>query len=172
MTTKHEGLPPELVFEADGHVSELGLACVADGESALLPAAALAHLDRCEPCGRRLGEATLLSLVAGEALAVAVRRVRRPLPIAAIAAAAAILAVTAGPAVVEAVRGVPGLIVGVVSWLPAMARVGGAFVRSEPAAVGPWLFALKTVSALLLLVMAFKVARVTARVRSFEGGVR
>ncbi len=63
-----EQLPDELVFEADGHVSEVALTCVADGEIAIVPPQALSHLEGCEQCTARLGAAALLSIGVGEAL--------------------------------------------------------------------------------------------------------
>jgi len=61
-------LPDDLLFEADGHVTEVALACLADGEIALLDAEAVAHVDRCDTCTARLGASALRSLVATEAL--------------------------------------------------------------------------------------------------------
>ena len=63
-----EQLPDELVFEPDGHVGEVALSCLADGEVALVPSKALAHIDACEQCTARLGAAALLSIGIGEAL--------------------------------------------------------------------------------------------------------
>lgn len=63
-----EQLPDELVFEPDGHVGEVALSCLADGEVALLPPKALAHIDDCEQCTARLGAAALLSIGVGETL--------------------------------------------------------------------------------------------------------
>ncbi|MFO0762903.1 MAG: hypothetical protein U0359_41085 [Byssovorax sp.] len=69
MTTRDpEKLPDDLVFEPDGHLSEVGLTCLADGEVTILPAAALAHAEGCDQCTARLGSVALLSLGVGEAL--------------------------------------------------------------------------------------------------------
>jgi hypothetical protein len=75
-----ERIPDEALFEPDGHLGELALACIADGEVSLVGAAAageegepvcaaLAHLERCDACTHRLGEVALLSVAAGELLA-------------------------------------------------------------------------------------------------------
>ncbi|MGD0529506.1 MAG: hypothetical protein ABSE49_30490 [Polyangiaceae bacterium] len=66
-----EKLPRELVWEG-AHVSELGLTALADGETALLDAGAIAHVDTCEWCAGRLGRAALLA----EAVGHAVKQVR------------------------------------------------------------------------------------------------
>jgi hypothetical protein len=191
MTTTRTGLPPDLIFAPDGHVTELCLGCVADGELALVPLAALDHLDGCARCGERLGQAALLSLDVGDALRAASRRApvpvveatpvpvsprraaraRRPLPLAAIAVAVVIAVVTAGPALVDAVDGVPSLVVGVLSWLPTVARIGAAFLRGAPAAVGPWALGLEVASAAMFVVAGLSVARAMSRARSVEGGV-
>jgi hypothetical protein len=69
MTTNDHTLPREVIFGPDGHLAEVALSCVADGQLDLVPAAALAHLDGCDHCAHLLGEAALLSVSAGEALA-------------------------------------------------------------------------------------------------------
>ncbi|MEO7330092.1 MAG: hypothetical protein ABI193_16070 [Minicystis sp.] len=100
-----EQLPDELVFEPDGHVGEVALGCVADGEVAIVPPLALAHIDGCELCTARLGAAALLSIGVGETLRIDVvlAEVAR--------ATQAIVAKTALPATPgvkeEAVRGAP-----------------------------------------------------------------
>ena len=150
MTTHDpEALAPELIFEPDGHLTELCLTCLSDGELALVPRGALDHLDACEPCARRLGEAALLSVATGEALrspppaaaplalgspapgAAAVptgsaspRRTRRPLPVVAIAVALLVVALTAGPALLEAACELPRAVSGVVGLLLFAARPG------------------------------------------------
>jgi hypothetical protein len=189
MTTTHDGLPPDLIFEPDGHVTELCLGCVADGELAIVPAGALAHLDGCALCGERLGKLALLALDVGDALRaipvpalaarteatpvpVSPRRARRPLPLAALAVAVVIALVTAGPALLDAAHAVPALVAGMLSWLPIAVRIGAALARGAPAAMGPWALTLKVASAAVFVVAGLSVARVTSRVRSVEGGVR
>ena len=49
---KKEQLPPELVWQEDGHLGEPAVAAVADAE-AVVPADAEAHADQCELCTRR-----------------------------------------------------------------------------------------------------------------------
>jgi hypothetical protein len=208
MTTTQAGLSPELIFEADGHVSELGLTCVADGEIELVPQAALDHLDGCEACGARLGEAALRSVEAGEALRQAAltpaalalgpvvaelppgpcatalapvstaplspRRLRRPLPVAAIAAALLVAVLTAGPALADAVSALPSYLAAAFGWLPMLARVARALLVSGPAALGPYALALKSGSAVFFVLAGFTVARAATRRRAamVEGGGR
>ena len=199
MTTRtHEGLSPDLIFEPDGHLTELCLTCVSDGQLSLVPEGALDHLDACEPCGRRLGEAALLSVEIGEALRAAPRvvasvvpavvratpaafvsapptprRVRRPLPIAAIAAALLVAVVTAGPAlfdVAHVAHEVPSAISGIFGLLLLSARVGATVLRASSSGLAPLL--VKCASALVFVVLGLQVARVRSRARSWQGGVQ
>jgi hypothetical protein len=62
-----EGLPLELASRPDGHLSELALTAVADGEADLLPVETREHLDGCGACQARLGDAALLAVVSAGA---------------------------------------------------------------------------------------------------------
>ncbi len=71
MTTMNDTLPEDLVFQPDGHLTEVALTCAADGQLDILGALqqrAHDHLDDCERCAHLLGEAALLSVHAGESL--------------------------------------------------------------------------------------------------------
>lgn len=62
-----EFLPRELVFE-EGHLTEIGLSALADGEDALLPADVREHAATCEACGHALHALTRQSVLLTEAL--------------------------------------------------------------------------------------------------------
>jgi len=193
MTMKQPGLTPDLIFEPDGHVSDLCVTCVADGELALVLQPALDHLDACDACCARLGDAALLSVAAGEALAqlpavavaqvaspaaiapetlapVSPQRARRPMPIAAIAAALVIATLSAWPTLSE----LPSLAAAAVGWIPTLLRVARSVLLSGPSVLGPWALALKGASALLFLLAGLQVARISERRRAMaiEGGER
>ncbi len=151
------------------------------------------HLDDCESCGERLGHAALFAVLAGDALrerplamplattaparalpvaaplsggaASSGVRKRRPFPMPAIAAALALVALTAGPAVIDAIQGIPG----VIAALPFLVRVASAFVRA-PWVVGSTALLFKGVSALLLAAIGLQVARTTSRSASWQQG--
>lgn len=78
-------LPLELVF-ADGHLTEVGVATLADGEDALVPAEARAHAHSCEQCSSALGREALHSMALGEVVRTAafeeraVAHAREPAP--------------------------------------------------------------------------------------------
>jgi len=195
-----ERLPADLTFAPDGHLTDLCLTCVSDGELGLVPPGALDHLDACEPCARRLGESALLAVVAGEELRAAAdaalvhltaplfvppvsavvpvasaapvspRRVRRPVPFAAIAFASLVAAATAAPALVESAREVPRVVSGMVGLLLFSVRVGSALLRASSSGSVPLL--VKSVSAVVFLMVGLQVARVRSRARSWQGGVQ
>jgi hypothetical protein len=82
MTTEnHAELPESLCFEADGHVTDVVVTCLADGEITLIPPAAAAHVDACDACTARLGVEALLSVGATDALLAAANAARAPAPI-------------------------------------------------------------------------------------------
>jgi hypothetical protein len=56
------GIDASVVWEPDGHLSELALSVLVDGEAALLPTDAASHAQLCADCGKRLGALAQLSL--------------------------------------------------------------------------------------------------------------
>jgi hypothetical protein len=61
-------LPLELLFEDDGHLSEIALTAIADGQDAIVGREAHAHAADCDGCTRKLGAAALLSTSLSDAL--------------------------------------------------------------------------------------------------------
>ncbi len=99
------------------------------------------------------------------------RRARRPLPVAAIAAALLVSLLTAGPSFFDTLRGVPGAIADAGRALPFLFRVASAFMRA-PWDQGSTALLVKCASALVLAVIGLQVARLTTRAQSLqEGGV-
>ena len=68
-------LPADLVWQDNGHLSDIVLSTIADGEIEIVPLEAHTHLEHCEECTTRFGAEALLSVHAGELLAE-VSRVR------------------------------------------------------------------------------------------------
>lgn len=195
-------LSADLLFEADGHVSEVVLACLADGEIGLVPDPAAAHVDACDTCTARLGAAALRSIEAGEALQemgamrastelsateahlVALplptaapsqdvtppgssRRARRPLPVAAIAAALLVAIVAGAPGFLDTAATLPGLLRSV----PVLVRVVIGILRGAPEGLLTVALLLKWVSAVILIIAGFVVARTMTQKRSLQGGM-
>jgi len=73
-TQSDDKLPPELTWEADGHLTEVALTLLADGEAALIDEGAAPHVAGCEACSARLGTAALMALRVGEELPVIAAR--------------------------------------------------------------------------------------------------
>ncbi len=84
MTT--ETLQEDVAWEASGHLSEVALSVLADGEDALLSAAMHAHFASCEACAMKLGRVAMRAADVAGALSGApafAASVRRSIPIAA-----------------------------------------------------------------------------------------
>ncbi len=64
-------LPLELVF-ADGHLTDVGIATLADGEDALVPAEVHTHLHSCPECSAALSREALHSMAMGEVVRAAI----------------------------------------------------------------------------------------------------
>ena len=59
---KTEALDRELIWQPDGHVSDLVVSMLADAQSSLLPATAILHVDECGLCTDRMVGMAVLSL--------------------------------------------------------------------------------------------------------------
>ena len=192
MTENHDELPESECFDDGGHVTDVVLTCLADGESAILPAAAEAHLDACDTCTGRLGVSALLSLNASSALLASTEeraclrliaatpalaspslapssRRRRPMPFGAIAAALLVAAMGALPGLMDTLRTlravVPDYFHALPIWSHAIEAVLRSMMASRSTTLLRWLIAAAFIGAGTL------VARATTRRRSMEGGL-
>lgn len=85
-------------WDGSGHLTDLALVALADGQDALVDAGARKHADACEACTERLADLALQSIAAGEAMAIAgPRRV----PVFALAIAATLALVGVIPSLLE-----------------------------------------------------------------------
>jgi hypothetical protein len=75
---KKQLLPEDLLWADGGHASDVALTALADGQSAILPATVLAHVERCTTCSAHLGNAALLSLYAQREIVTL--QAKRPVP--------------------------------------------------------------------------------------------
>jgi hypothetical protein len=92
-TENLDRIPESECFERDGHVTDVVVTCLADGQSAIIPPAAEAHVDACDACTARVGIEALFSVGASSALlAAAASEAREPSRIIALAPAPAALA--------------------------------------------------------------------------------
>lgn len=197
MTTMNDTLPEDLVFQPDGHLTEVALTCAADGQLDILGALqqrAHDHLDDCERCAHLLGEAALLSVHAGEslrerplAMPLEMLAPARPAPVAVlpgvgVAVASGVrrrrpfpLAAIAAALVLAVITAGPSVldtiqgVPGMIATAPFLLRVVGAFVRA-PWGTGSTALLIKCVSALLLAAVGLQVARITSRSGSWQQG--
>lgn len=86
-------------WDGSGHLTELALVALADGQDAILDADVRAHAGSCEACTARLAELALESLAVGEAMEAA--RPPRRIPVLAVAIAAMLAVVGVMPSLLE-----------------------------------------------------------------------
>ena len=199
MTTEnHDELPESLCFEADGHVTDVVLTCLADGEISILPAAAMAHVDACDACTSRLGVEALLSVNATDALAAAAAprvtaaampaitttwptpsrppsslspssRKRRPLPIGAIAAALCVAVLGALPSLVDSWSTLRTVVPDYIHALPIWSHAIEAVLKGMMQTRGGSV--LRWITAAAFIGAGTLLARATTRKRVLEGGL-
>ena len=192
MTDNHAELAASECFDESGHVTDVVLTCLADGESAILPAAAESHVDACDACTARLGVSALLSLNASSALLAsnedrAPRQIvvatpalaapslapsskrRRPLPMGAIAAALLVAAIGALPGLMDTLRTLRTVVPDYVHALPIWAHAIEAVLRSMMTSRSTTL--LRWIIAAAFIGVGTLLARAMTRRRSLEGGL-
>ena len=151
------------VFRDDGHLADPALAALADGQDAIVPREAVSHLDGCDSCTQRLGEAALLSYAAADVLSVAqveaapvsVRSWRAPLF--AIACGLAVALIAALPKLVAA----PAVLRSIPAALPAFARSLALFARTASSVFDGRALAVSLIASLVLVLVGFAIARTT-----------
>ncbi len=162
-----EKLAHGLVWDADGHLSEVAATAAADGQDHLLPEAALAHLSECESCMRRVGQAAMLAIDVGEqlvAIAPGPAAARAPVPTKAIVAALVLAALGAMPALSSASIRIVRAWNDVMVVVPHVLRAVVALARSGTDAVGPVVWAAALLSVVVLLLTGIAIARVVPRI--------
>jgi hypothetical protein len=168
-------LPREIQWDG-AHVSELALTAIADGQDDIVDRDAVAHADACEWCAGRMGRAALLSAAVGHAVeqvkpSLASVRPRGASP----ARAWRALAMGVAVALLAALPSLPHFATTVVELLaygralsvhgvPVLVRGGLSLVKSETASTA--LSAATMVSAVLLVMMGWAIARTRSQVSS------
>ncbi len=153
---RHDVLERELVWDEEGHLSEIAKSALADGQDAILPSDALSHFSQCQPCAESVGQAALLSAQLSAALSPE-RAPQRAQPWVPIAAALAIAALSALPALSTA-RLWLSMIGSFVAHF--LRLLGHAVVQVAAHGFAP---AFSLASTALLLAMGFAVARFVPR---------
>lgn len=176
-----EILPRELVFE-EGHLTEIGLSALADGEDALLPLDVRDHAASCASCNRALHSLTRQSVLLTEAL----RDSAAPSPELAVASVPAPVEPALAPApapwawlAVGMALSTLGVLVGAVETpiaigdrLRGLRNLAGALARAlRAAATADFPPTVTFVAALLLVVSALVVMRSSPIVRGPRAAV-
>jgi hypothetical protein len=159
-----EQLPLDLVWTAEGHLSDVAMTTIADGEEAILPRDAFGHLGLCEVCAAGVESAAALSASVSRALTAPAETPHAPevklrFPIWAAAMTAAVAAVATLPNL-GAMRAWPGRMWWVLSeGAPMLTRHAVTFL---PRAWN-WLPVMSLTAAMLLLLAGLSVARLAPR---------
>ena len=169
--THDQKLPDELVWDGEGHLSDVALTSLADGQEAILPDAAAAHFASCPACMQSMGNAALLSNRVAALLATTPATVPAapaawserapafPIPVSAIAAAILLAAVGALPTITDLPMWISEASFLFTRTIPLFFRSGIALVRSS-GSLSP---AVSYACAALLLVAGFAVTRAVPR---------
>jgi anti-sigma factor RsiW len=186
MTT--EPLAPDIGWEPSGHLSEVALTALADGEEALLDAAMHEHLGSCEACAAQLGEMAMRSARVAEALSQLPRRStapvialppdrplvreRRKVPVVAIAAGLVVAALGAAPSLMSLPAEVEQTASVLRKVLPSLVRLlPQALARLWSGPTGPAALVVWGLS-LALVATGFGIARKASRKAIVDGGRR
>lgn len=165
-------LPTELLWQDDGHVSDVVVDSLADGQDEIVDASAREHVDVCELCAGRLGEAVLMAMSVGEAMerAVGVRAKPWPIPVVAVLAAVVLAALGTLPTLADLAARVAELSRAVVSVLPNLTRA--ALVLGRTGELSSQLAYMSLFAIATLLAGGLLVARKLPRETPLRGDVR
>jgi len=158
--SRPEQIPSELVWTSEGHLTDVAMTAIADGEEAILPGEAFGHLGACELCVRGVDRAASLSTAVTHALASPEpERARRAFPVLAVAAVIALSALTALPSLGAARESMVQLYRVLPELLPILIRSITTLAKSA----SRWIPLLSLASAMLLFVTGWSVARLAPR---------
>lgn len=171
MTTRLETQEPRLDLGDDGHLPTAALDALADGEDGLVTERGIAHLDDCDECLGRLGDAAALSerataTIDDLAKVYSPQVAPRPLPVAALIVALGVAVLAAIPGLRQATADMPD-----VSWLahkgvPILARAMVSVAQALENVWGnPWVPLMTTMVFLLMGVAVARRSRPTTKER-------
>jgi len=168
-------LPADLLWQDDGHVTDVVVDTLADGQDEVVPAPARDHVSACDMCAQRLGDAVLLAMRVGDVLegAMSTARVAQPswpIPVPAVLAAVLVAALGTIPALGDLGARITELVKSIVAVVPNLTRA--ALVLSRTGEFGTQLALLSMVSVAVLLVGGLMIARAVPRETPLRGGAR
>jgi hypothetical protein len=167
-------LPDDQVWQGDGHLSEVALTVVSDGETSLVPEAALSHLDACDACNARLGQQALVAIELDTALApnvLVAEGAPARVPVAAIVAALVVALVSAVPSLIHAPAWLADLPATVTRVAPVALRVATSLVKVASTG-SAMVLVVSFVAALLLAAMGLVIARLAPRESAVKGALK
>ncbi len=162
--TRDERLSDQDLWQPDGHLSDLSLTALADGEPGLLSPKAASHADACDACAERLGQMATLSL----SVSAALTRQPEPFPVWAVVAGLIFAGVGALPMLARLPDFVGQLPRTLVQTAPVALRVFGSMVRVASAA-GPSLWVVWLGATLVMGVLGLAVAHWVPRRAEWKG---
>jgi hypothetical protein len=163
--TRNAFLPDEDVWQPDGHLSDVALTVLADGERALLPEAANVHVEACDTCTARLGEQALLSVSLGDALRAAPAA---RFPVAALVIALVVAGLGVMPALLQAPRWLSALPSTLLQGVPVAFRAALALLKIASSGSLP-IVVVSLIAALVLCAIGLSIARLAPREMAWKG---
>jgi hypothetical protein len=173
--TRH--LRDDETFQSNGHLTEVALTALTDGEDELLSPGALEHAASCDACAERMGDLALLAVEVNEALAVrpevapALAPARAPLPLAAMLVALTIAVIGAIPTLLAAPAWLADLPAGLLRTAPITLRATSTLFRAVSAEASLVTVAWMTATT-VLIALGLLVARAAPRQAHRFGGGR
>lgn len=161
-----ERLSDQELWQSDGHLSEVALTALADGQDELLSAEAAQHVEGCDPCTHRLGELALVSVSVSEALAEGPAPVQAPEPFPLWAVVVGL--VLAGAGAVPALWDLPGLPRAVLEATLTALKVAASLIKVASSA-GPSLLVVWAAATVVLAALGLLVARQAPRRTEWKG---
>ncbi len=174
-----ESLPEDLLWQQDGHVSDVVLDTLADEQDEIVPVLARDHVSGCDVCTQRLGDAVVLALGVDDALkpmvesaATAAQTKSWPLPIPAMLAAVILAVLGTIPALKDLSFRLTELFYDIVGIIPNITRAAVLISRNGMGELGTQLAMLSLFSVAILLCSGFVIARRAPRQWHATGGAQ
>lgn len=177
--TSPDQIPEDLLWQNDGHASDIAVTVLADGQDDIVASAVKLHVSACGYCSSRMGEAALASLDVGSALQtlstspecspISARRGRFPLPW--IAGGLVIAVVGLVPNLVDKSISIRDYWVSTLHLMPVIVRAAPILWNSLASEYGRFVPIASLVSAITLVLAGMALARAVPRKVSTVGGL-
>lgn len=169
--TDDDKLPDHEVWQPDGHLSDVALTALADGEVSLLTARAERHVSSCDACSTRLCDLAMLSAKLSESLAAQSResaRAEQPMPVVALLIALGVALLGALPTLLAAPAWLAGLPSTMMRTAAIALRLATSMVKVASSGSSSMLL-VWALSSVVLVALGYFVARVAPRQIAWKG---